>query len=327
MGQQSSLRQVFGCFFGGKTTGSFMTLDISWHLLTIFDDFWVMCPEMFPFTVGIVQDTLAVEQAKSLYTSIVSFKSAALPQKANFQNMHWLLSSSLVIVQYSFQRAPTVYFCNINSIVWRDAVFFQNKQYCVRKCNILWNEQKSGTSAYKCSNISAHIFECPVLSQKMYQWFENLRGWSAKYDVHNTCASHYVAFLWKQQHYIFQEKIMSPKNAAAFVFGKGVKIYIWLAVSTHLKNMSQFRFRWLFATYGILKNVPNHQPDTFTKCNFMTSKTLHSKDGECLLEGWCFSFCRQTGLQQDDRMQNPVLHLEGHTVKVHTGREISTTSP
>ena len=35
--------------------------------------------------------------------------------------------------------------------------------------------------------------------------------------------------------------------------------YIWLVVSTPLKNISQLGL--LFPIYGKIKNVPNHQPD------------------------------------------------------------------
>jgi len=37
-------------------------------------------------------------------------------------------------------------------------------------------------------------------------------------------------------------------------------IYIWLVVSTPLKNISQLGS--LFTIYGKIKNYPNHQPDT-----------------------------------------------------------------
>ena len=39
-------------------------------------------------------------------------------------------------------------------------------------------------------------------------------------------------------------------------------IYSWLVVSTPLKNISQLG--WLFPIYGKIKNVPNHQPDSYT---------------------------------------------------------------
>jgi hypothetical protein len=37
-------------------------------------------------------------------------------------------------------------------------------------------------------------------------------------------------------------------------------MYIWLVVSTPLKNISQLGS--LFTIYGKIKNYPNHQPDT-----------------------------------------------------------------
>ena len=53
--------------------------------------------------------------------------------------------------------------------------------------------------------------------------------------------------------------------------------YIWLVVSTPLKNISQLG--WLFPIYGKVKNVPNHQPELHL---FMVSKSTsyHADAGQ-----------------------------------------------
>ena len=49
---------------------------------------------------------------------------------------------------------------------------------------------------------------------------------------------------------------LATRSSPFLISMTGLKIAIWLVVSTHLKNISQLG--WLFPIYG--KNVPNHQP-------------------------------------------------------------------
>ena len=53
---------------------------------------------------------------------------------------------------------------------------------------------------------------------------------------------------------------LSPESPRVTIYILYIYIYIWLVVSTPLKNISQLG--WLFPIYyGKIKNVPNHQPD------------------------------------------------------------------
>ena len=76
-----------------------------------------------------------------------------------------------------------------------------------------------------------------------------------------------------------------------------VKVYIWLVVSTLLKNISQLG--WLFPTYGKMKNVPNHQPDHSS--SYFSLWSLKPVSVKGLLSEMLSTSSKRTGCRPESR--------------------------
>ena len=143
----------------------------------------------------------------------------------------------------------------VNSARMDSAIFFKMKQ------------QKGTFVANRCSFF--HILKSCNRSTKN----RILRVYTSAYHIIDAAISCFVPILWAairqggHEHSVFQPFGNQNLPVTRHVWWlQRVPMFIWLVVSTPLKNISQLG--WLFPIYGKIQNVPNHRPVILPSAHF-----------------------------------------------------------
>ena len=127
-----------------------------------------------------------------------------------------------------------------------------------------------------------------------------LRVYTSAYHIIDAAISCFVPILWAairqggHEHSVFQPFGNGNLPVTRHVWWlQRVPMFIWLVVSTPLKNISQLG--WLFPIYGKIQNVPNHRPVILPSAHFaccscqnvLTAELKAKTDCRVVLAGSC----------------------------------------
>ena len=155
----------------------------------------------------------------------------------------WLWPSTILGFCLSWTRDMFHIFSAFSIIFW--AFTWWPSPSVQKKCETLQNQGAQGPPQSGVCLWSAHSCQ-PCKSAKRF-----IEAW----HYHRQQRAFAFAFLaWGQPFATHMRKLVQQK-------GLWNVVDTWLVVSPPLKNISQMRL--LFPIYGKIKNVPNHQPDTY----------------------------------------------------------------